>query len=34
MDIGLKVLLGYTILNGAILSYDLAFNILSAMGIL
>ncbi len=34
MDIGLKVLLGYTLLNGAVLSFDLAFNILSAMGVL
>ena len=33
MDIGLKVLLGYTLLNGAILSFDLAFNVLSAMGV-
>ena len=34
MDIGLKVLLGYTLLNGAILTFDLAFNVLSAIGIL
>lgn len=34
MDIGLKVLLGYTLLNGAILSFDLTFNILSALGVL
>lgn len=33
MDIGLKVLLGYTILNGAVLGYDLAYNVVRALGI-
>lgn len=34
MDISLKALLGYTLLNAGILIYDLGFNIFSAMGVL
>ena len=34
MDTGLKVLFAYTVLNAAILIYDLGFNIFSAMGLL
>ena len=34
MDIGLKALMAYTILNALILLYDLGFNIVSAMALL
>lgn len=34
MDISLKALLIYTILNGLILGYELAFNVLSAIGVI
>lgn len=34
MEIALKVLMAYTILNALILLYDLGFNIFSAMGVL
>lgn len=34
MDIALKALLAYTILNAAILIYDLGFNIFSSMSLL
>lgn len=32
MDIGLKVLMAYTVLNAAILLFDIGFNVFSAMG--
>ncbi len=34
MDISLKCLFAYTLLNAAVLLYDLGFNIFSAMGVL
>ena len=34
MDIGVKLLMAYTILNALILLYDLAFNVVSAMSLL
>jgi len=33
-DIGLKVLMAYTILNALILIYDLGFNVIRATGLL